>query len=166
MLRQKGAHVTIDEEKALLGLMDALLPGGSGFPAASSTGMSKQLANRLHEAEETLLKRLAAMLGARGGLPTDESAWRDATSRLEALEPKIFDQVRKYTYLTYYEQPTVIAAIRALGLHYNDTPLPTGYPDEPFEPARDAPRHTRGRWVPTDEVQRIDLSRLGLEETQ
>jgi hypothetical protein len=60
----------------------------------------------------------------------------------------------------------VIAAIRALGFHYNDTPLPAGYPDEPFESVRDAPSHMRGRWVPTDEVQRIDLSRLGLEETR
>jgi hypothetical protein len=157
--------VTIDEEKALLGLMDTLLPGGSGFPAASSTGMIKQLATRLHQADETLLKRLAAALASRGDLPTGESAWRDATSRLEALEPKLFDQVRKYTYLTYYEQPTVITAIRALGFDYNDTPLPAGYPDEPFEPARDAPGHTRGRWIPTDEVQHLDLSRLGLEET-
>jgi hypothetical protein len=158
--------VTIDEEKILLGLANALLPGGAGFPAASSTGMIQQLATRLSLVDANLLKRLAVVFAARGGLPQDEFGWRDAASRLEALEPNIFDELRKYTYLTYYEQPVVIEAIRALGLHYNDAPLPAGYSNELFERARDAPTHMRGRWIPTDAVQRVDLSRLGLEETE
>jgi len=106
------------------------------------------------------------MFAEGGRVKLDESGWRDAASRLELLEPKMFDEIRKYTYLTYYEQPLVIAAIRALGLPYNDAPLPAGYPNEPFEHARDAPRYARGRWVPTDAVQRVDLSQLGLKETR
>ncbi len=150
--------MTIDEEKVLSGLVDALLPGGAGFPAASATGMIRLLATRLCLVDVNLLERLAAVFAARGGLPLDQTGWRDATSRLEVLEPKLFDELRKYTYLTYYEQPPVIAAIRALGFHYNDAPLPAGYPDEPFENARDAPRHRRGRWIPTNAVRRVDLS--------
>jgi hypothetical protein len=158
--------MTIDEEKLLSGLVDALLPGGAGFPAASATRMIPQLATRLCLADANLLKRLAAVSAAQGGLPQDVSGWRDAASRLEALEPKIFDEIRKYAYLTYYEQPPVIEAIRALGLHYNDAPLPTAYPNEPFDHARDAPCQARGRWIQTDAVQRVDLNRLGLEKAR
>jgi hypothetical protein len=158
--------MTIDEEKVLLGLVDTLLPGGAGFPVASTASMIEQVATRLCLVDVNLLKRLTAVFAAPGGLPRDESGWRDAASRLEVLEPKMFDEVRKYTYLTYYEQPAVIEAIRALGFHYNDAPLPAGYPNEPFEHARDAPRHARGRWIPTDAVQRVDLIRLSLEDTR
>jgi hypothetical protein len=128
--------------------------------------MIRQVAVRLCLVDVNLLKRLAAVFAAWGGLPLDDSGWRDAASRLEVLEPKMFDEVRKYAYLTYYEQPPVIEAIRALGFHYNDAPLPAGYPSSPFEPVRDAPRHGRGCWIPTDAIQRVDLNRLGLEETQ
>src|SRR5580692_11065309 len=117
------ARVMVNEEKVLLRLVDTLLPGGAGFPAASSTGMTQQVAARLHLVDANLLTRLAAVFAALGGLPQDEPGWCDATSRLEALEPKLFDEIRKYTYLTYYEQPAVIEAIRALGFHYNDAPL-------------------------------------------
>jgi hypothetical protein len=110
--------MTIDEEKVLLGLVDTLLPGGAGFPAASTTGMIQQVATRLCLVDVNLLKRLAAVFAARGGLP------------------------------------------------HNDAPLPAGYPNEPFEHARDAPRHARGRWIPTDAVQRVDLNPLSLAETR
>jgi hypothetical protein len=163
--------MTIDEEKVLLGLVDTLLPGGAGFPAASATGMIQQVATRLCLVDVSLLKRLAAMFAAGGPaaggcVKLGEAGWPDAASRLEVLEPKIFDELRKYAYLTYYEQPQVIEAIRALGFHYNDAPLPAGYPNEPFEHAHDAPPHARGRWIPTDAVQRVDLNGLGLEETR
>jgi hypothetical protein len=158
--------MTTDEEKVLLGITDALLPGGAGFPVASATGMIGPLARRLCLVDATLLKRLAAGFASGASLPLDATGWRDAASRLEVLEPKLFGEVRKYTYLTYYEQPPVIEAIRTLGFQYNDAPLPVGYPNEPFDQARDAPCHARGRWIPTDVVQRLDLSRLGLEETQ
>jgi hypothetical protein len=88
--------MTIDEEKVLLGLVDTLLPGGAGFPVASTTGLIQQVATRLCLVDVNLLKRLAAVFAARGGLPLDESGWRDAASRLEVLEPKMFDEVRKY----------------------------------------------------------------------
>ena len=75
--------MTIDEEKVLLGLVDTLLPGGAGFPVASATGMIQQVATRLCLVDVNLLKRLAAVFAARGGLPLDESGWHDAASRLD-----------------------------------------------------------------------------------
>ncbi len=150
--------MTIDENEALVGFMDALLPGGAGFPPASTTGMAALLAARLRHADAALAGRLAASLAAEEA-PKDSAAWHDAAVKLEASEPELFDEIRKYAYLTYYEQPGVIAAIRALGFRYNDAPLPAGYPDEPFDAAQDAPRHARGRFVPTAAVRRIDLEK-------
>ena len=63
-------------------------------------------------------------------------------------------------YLTYYEQPAVRAAIRALGLPYNETPQPAGYAVGRFDPERDRPRHGRGSFVATGEVRRVDLGGL------
>lgn len=158
--------MTVDGNELLQGLVDALLPGGNGFPAASATGMTGLLVARLLAADATLLDRVAECLHAQGALPDGTERWHDAAARLEADEPKLFEELRKYAYLTYYEQPGTIAAIRALGLRYNDAPLPDGYPAERFDPSTDAPRHTRGRWIATGQIQRVDLSRLGLEESQ
>ncbi len=154
------------EDRAVLGLMNTVLPGGHGFPAAASTGMGDLLVARLRRADPALPGKIAAALGADGRLPDQETHWCDAAARLEAVEPKLFDEFRKYAYLTYYEQPSVIDAIRKLGFRYNDSPLPDGYPDEPFDPERDAPRHGRGAWIRTEDVKRVDLSRLGLEGTR
>lgn len=159
-------HDADDADDALQSLIDTMLPGGHGFPAAGATGMAGLLAARLHAADSALLGRLHAGLRVHGALPDGAKGWHDAVTRLEANEPKLFDEVRKYAYLTYYEQPGVIAAIRALGLRYNDAPLPEGYPAEPFDAATDAPRHARGRWIATEQVQPVDASRLGLEETR
>lgn len=157
--------MTQDEDDVVLALMETLLPGGPGFPPARDAGMGAALLDRLRQADAAIPARLAAVVAARGGVPADAGGRQDLAARLEAVEPKLFDELRKYAYLTYYEQPAVIAAIRGLGFRYNDRPLPAGYPDEPFDPARDAPRHGRGRWLRTEEVRRVDLSGLGLEAT-
>ena len=149
---------SMSEDEAVVGLMAALLPGGAGFPAAQDTGMAALLLERLRRAKPAYSARVVAALTAGDRLPLSPDEWRDAASRMEALEPKLFAEFRKFCYLTYYEQPEVIVAIRALGFRYNVSPLPEGYPDEPFEPARDAPHHTRGHWLRTEEVKRVDLS--------
>jgi len=158
--------LTQDNDEPLRGLIDALLPGGNGFPAASATGMTELLAARLHVADSALLDRIARGLHTQGALPDSMERWHNAAARLEVDEPKLFEELRKYAYLTYYEQPRTIEAIRALGFRYNDAPLPDGYPAERFDPSTDAPRHRRGRWIATGQIQRVDLSRLGLEESQ
>ena len=153
----------VTEDEWLGGLVNVLLPGGDGFPAARATGMMELLASRLRQADASTLPRLAESLHARGAPPVDDAAWQETATRLEAVEPKLFGTIRKYAYLTYYEQPAVIDAIRALGLRYNDSPLPQGYPDEPFAADRDAPRHARGRWLRTEDVVPVDVSVLALE---
>ena len=154
----------IGESEALQALMDTLLPGGEGFPAASATGMAATFLARLRESDATAPARLVKAIAAQGTPPADPKAWREATARLEAVEPKLFDTLRRIAYLTYYEQPKTIAAIRDLGFTYNLAPLPEGYPTEPFQPERDAPRHQRGRWIATADVKPVDVSHLDLGE--
>jgi hypothetical protein len=153
----------IEESEALRALTDALLPGGEGFPAGSETGMVPLLMMRLRAVDGTLPARLLAAVSAQGPLPETAAGWHEAATRLEALEPRMFDDLRKYAYLTYYELPPVITAIRALGMLYNVAPLPDGYPTEPFDMERDAPRHQRGGWIATDAVKPVDLSHLDVE---
>ena len=156
--------MAMTEHDLLRVLADTLLPGGEGFPAASATGVLSLLGMRLRGADAALPDKLAAAIAAQGPIPTSPEAWQACVARLEAVEPKLFKELRKYTYLTYYEQPETIAAIRAMGLRYNTAPLPDGYPAEPFDAPRDAPRHSRGRWVATTDVKPVDVSALDLEE--
>ena len=152
--------MTADE--AIANLMATLLPGGNGFPAARDSGMAALLAERLRAVNPGYPVQILAAV-TRDKSPSSRDEWLEAAARLEAEGPKLFAEFRKYCYLTYYEQPDVIAAIRALGFRYNSSPLPEGYPDEPFDPARDGPHHARGRWLQTDEVTGVDVSALQLE---
>ena len=139
-----------------LGLADALLPGGAGFPAFSATGAGGLLLRRL---PREIRARLDAARG--DGAGWIGAGWIGAAAGIEALEPELFAEFRKQAYLAYYEQPEVIGAIRALGHPYNDAPLPEGYPAAASDPGW-APGHGRGRWVDTDDVCRVDVVGLGL----
>jgi len=144
----------------MMDFADVLLPGDGLFPSARGAELALPLLARLDEAG--LLEPLqAAVNGAGGPLGALGAAERCAVvARVEAAEPKLFASVLKTAYLTYYEQPAVIAAIRAIGHACHAAPLPEGYPGEPFDFARDAPRHGRGRWLREEEVVRVDLSGL------
>lgn len=131
--------MTLDDS-ALATLLDALLPGGEGFPAASAAGIAATVRARLGRDAET---RLAAAL-----LVTDTAAG------LERERPALFDLFRRVAYLAYYEAPDVIAAIRATGIDYRGAPQPRGYDLAPFDPATDAPTHQHGRWKTTAETER------------
>lgn len=145
---------------AMMDFADILLPGDDLFPSARGSGMALLLMARLERGE--LLDRLeAAVRAADGPLSALDPKQRcNVVTRIEAEQPKLFEDVLKAVYLTYYEQPAVIEAIRAMGFAYNVAPLPEGYPIEPFDAERDAPRHGRGRWVRAEEVVRVDLSGL------
>jgi hypothetical protein len=157
MTREDGAN-------AIMGFAEVLLPGDGEFPSATASGMAGLLLSRLRGAGDgTLPDRLHAAITAAGGplAPLSPSERHALVARIEANERKLFDEVRKIVYLTYYEQATVVAAIRALGTPYNWAPLPEGYAPEPFDAAIDAPKHARGHWTPTEQVERVDLNHLG-----
>jgi hypothetical protein len=150
-----------DHGVAAMAFADVLLPGDGLFPSASASGSEPLLMARLAAAEDgTLLPRLNAALGVGSFASLSAEARRAVAAGIEANEPKLFDAVRKIVFFTYYEQPAVIAAIRGLGIPYNTSPLPDGYPPASFDPAVDSPSHGRGRWTATHAVVRVDLSGL------
>ena len=151
-----------DAVNAITDFAEVLLPGDDLFPAAAASGMAELLLSRLRgSGDGTLPDRLQAAMAASGGplASLSPEARQVAVARIEAAEPELFDEIRKIVYLTYYEQDTVVAAIRALGTPYNWAPLPEGYEPATFDAAIDAPKHRRGRWTPTEQVVSVDLGR-------
>jgi hypothetical protein len=144
---------------AIAAFVDALLPGDGLFPPASAVGAHGILMMRLRETVGSgAAEALAAAFTSRGGLTAPHAA----ASLMEAEEPALFEAALTALYYAYYETPAVIAAIRSLGIVYNDAPQPEGYAMRPFDPAVDLPVQKRGHFVPTGAVARVDLSTLGL----
>lgn len=150
----------------LAGLVDALLPGGDGWPSGSAASAQGVLAARLDcDAGGPGLDRALAALAA-AGAPfegRDEPARIAIVAAFEAAEPALFGFVRDAAFMAYYESPLVAAAINAKGFPYALRPHVHGYALPPFDVARDTPRHGRGRFTATDAVRRLDIAPLDLE---
>jgi hypothetical protein len=138
-----------------LAFANALLPGDDLFPRASETGILRTL--------DRLPAGLAQALGPIAALEPDARVAR--MEQLQAENPALFAEAQKTVYLAYYEQPEVIAAIRAMGIPYHSVLLPEGYDIAPFDPLIDTPRHRRGAWVATENVRPLDLAPLTRQET-
>jgi hypothetical protein len=147
----------------LAALVDVLVPGDDAFPCASEVGVQAKLADRLtlmrgEGALHALIEALAAAGGPLHRLADDDRA--AVLARVEHERPDDFLLVRNIVYLSYYESPAVHEAIRAMGFTYHAIPLPIGYDVGRFDSTSDTPRHGRGGFVRTDEVRRVDLSKL------
>jgi hypothetical protein len=159
-MESEGAAGSPDDlARGLAGFADAIFPGDDLFPSASAAGAHGVAAARLGErAGRDVPARLARAFLDRlkdGDLAT-------AAARLQAEEPALFETARTFLTFAYYEAPSVIAAIRALGHVYNDAPQPNGYALRPFDPAREAPPSPRGAYVRTGDVVRVDLSGIAV----
>jgi hypothetical protein len=144
-------------------LVDVLIPGEDDWPSASLAGVHGILGMRLQEVMgEDALRRVETALLACGGplAPLDEDGRVVVVTKLEATEPNLFVVLRTATYLAYYESPSVIPQIRALGQPYDPIPIIKGYHLDPFDRERDRPKHNRGFYIPTDRVKPIDISGL------
>ncbi len=152
----------------LSALVDTLLPGDSRFPSASSVGTHGLLAGRLRVVlgGDGLSRVLVALEQAGGPLHT--ATYRAAVvARLEEQQSELFASVRMASYLSYYQNPIVIEAVRSLGRVYNDAPQPNGYALPPFDPQDrwQAPTHQRGAFVATESVKPVDLAPLPEDPT-
>jgi hypothetical protein len=148
-------------------LVDALLPGDELFPAATTVGVDQLLASRLEQLRGALaLAELAGAISDAGGPlgVLDDAGRTAAVAKIQRRYAALFDDVLRVAFLTYYEQPRVQDAIRALGFTYHAHPLPGGYGAQigRFDPAADAPTHGRGRCMRTEDVRRVSLDGLGL----
>lgn len=146
-------------------LVDVLLPGDGAWPSGRTVGVQAPLVLRLIEGrgQSAVPALMRALLEAGGPLEgLDEAARVAVVARFEAAEPDLFGWLRDATYVAYYENPFVAAVINAKGHVYELRPHLKGYPVPRFDPARDTPRHGRGRYTPTGEVRRLDTSGLDL----
>ncbi|MCA9878552.1 MAG: hypothetical protein KC442_12245 [Thermomicrobiales bacterium] len=155
-----GPYPAQARELALL--VDVLIPGDDLFPPASAAGAQGLLADRLRErlGLDGVDQVLAALATAAGGSLADLEAKAQvaAVTRFQEQEPALFALMLNTLYYSYYQLPLVVQAIRALGIVYNDAPLPLGYDLPPFEPIPGVtmPSEPRGFYFATDEVKRID----------
>jgi len=152
--------------RLLADLVDMLLPGGGDWPSGATVGVQSALAIRLvEERGEGDLARLARAILCAGGPFAEQPEERHVAivQAFEAAEPELFGWVRDAAYYAYYENPYVVAVINAQGHPYRLRPHVTGYPLPRFDPARDAPKHGRGSWLPTGAVRRVDISHLELD---
>ncbi len=147
----------------LAALVDVLLPGDDLFPQASAVGLQAVLADRLRALRgETGIDELLAALESCGGpLHGLADMRREAVvGRFELDHANLFALVHAASYLGYYESPAVQTAIRMLGHPYHGVLLPDGYDVAPFDPEVDSPRHGRGWYKATGDVERVDLTGL------
>ncbi|HLT20178.1 MAG TPA: hypothetical protein VKZ96_12025 [Thermomicrobiales bacterium] len=156
-------------ERAALGAaLDALLPPTGSFPLPSETDMIDAFILAQLPPEDPAppypgidragLRQILAHLDGR---PDMTAALRE----LEADEPEQFQALWALAVFGYYSRPEVTAAIqRDLAPGYNGAPLPKGYahviaPWDAGDPLQ-MPRRPVGRYIPTDEVRRVDLSQV------
>ncbi len=160
----------MDIATELQALIDTLLPGEDRFPAASQVGVHGLVAERLRALiGPDALTRVAEAIRQSGGplasVPGESRA--GIVARLEQEHGALFASVRMATYLSYYQNPIVVDAVRSLGRVYNHAPQPDGYAMALFDPTDplQAPTHKRGRYTPTDAVERVNLSALPKDPT-
>lgn len=148
--------------RLLRDLVEILLPGDPDWPSGVDAGVHGLLGARLLETRgEAGVEALSRALADSGApfAPLDAAGRIAVVERFERDFPALFAHVRTIAYISYYENPAVIRAIRALGQPYDPMSGQHGYVLPPFAPA-DRPTHGRGGWIPTAEVERVDLSGL------
>lgn len=164
------AWTLTDLERATLErVLDALLPPAGSFPAPSATGVI----------DDFILRHVPPPVPAHVPYPWVDSdglkavlnrlaGAEDMTTALRQLEterPGDFNVLWRLAVFGYYSRRATIAAIaRDHAAAYHGAPLPLGYDhaiapwdrDDPHQ----SPREPRGSYTRTQDVRRVDLSRL------
>lgn len=167
--------LTDGERKTLERALDALLPPTGSFPQPSATNVINQfILQRVPAADEHQslypgldAPRLKSLLSDLG----DETDMAEALSHLQLDQPNAFKSLWSLVVYGYYSRSETIAAIQQeLAPAYHGAPLPTGYAqvierwnaNDPLQ----LPRSPRGMYLSTDEVRRVDLTKLTNGENQ
>lgn len=147
----------------LTALVDTLLPGDDIYPPASVASVELMLIDRWAKSEAYgTIEDLVTLLERFGGPLWSADAEKRAAivSRIESEHPNLFAILRRIVYLSYYQTSVVVDAIASRGHDYRLAPQPQGYLLPKFKMDDEAPRHRRGRYLRTEEVRRVDLTRL------
>jgi hypothetical protein len=160
--------LTTRERDVLAAILDALIPPAGSFPAPSETDMIDDFILKHLPPEDAAppypgldLVRLRRILDDLGSHP-DITA---ALQRLERGAPAQFQSLWALAVFGYYSRPAVTDAIqRDLAPGYHGAPLPRGYahviaPWDASDPLQ-MPGNPTGRYIATDDVRPVDLSRL------
>jgi hypothetical protein len=147
--------------RLLADFVDVLIPGDDDWPSASKVGAQAVLATRLADLDgEDGVDRLLGLLTTGGFAGKTETERTAIVADFERDHPELFKLVRNAVYLAYYESPAAAARIRSLGFAYKLRPHIGGYAMPQVDPLRDHPDHRRGFYLRTEDVRRLDLSRL------
>lgn len=153
---------------------DTLIPPGGGFPAPSEVDVvgfvgrylapSGTRAVHYPFAAEDEFKAAVDGLGQRF-VDADEAGRTAEIAGLERDDETFFGQLRSLVYYGYYSMTEVTLAIRRnvpAGRDYHGPPQPYGYLDttEPWDDATLATRGGVADYIATDEVTRVDLSKI------
>jgi len=136
----------------MIALLDTLLPGGEGWPAAGALGLATRM-EVLVAAAPGGAEALARVLDA---LPRDFAALapesREATLReVEACHPAAFETVLSAAYAAYYTDGRVCDVIARRTGFPDRPPQPLGHPLPPFDMrALEAVQARGATWRRTD----------------
>lgn len=147
----------------LAALVNVILPGDATFPSAAEVGVHLWLMEKMRaEYDVATIDHVAGLLNQDGEFAAQTADKQTAIiAQFERDHPDLFGFMRNAIYLGYYQTPPVVQAVRALGRDYNHAPQPDGYQLAPFDPAT-LPEVKRGYYIPTDAVQRVDLSGIDM----
>jgi hypothetical protein len=171
--------LTDHERATLAAALDALLPPTGNFPEPSATGLIDDFILRRVPATGTISDSLPyprvdsdglrAILATLATLANDPGEMTVALAAFEQEQPAEFTALWRLAVYGYYSRPETIAAIqRDLAPAYHGAPLPLGYahaidPWDASDPLQ-MPATPRGRYIPTEDVRRVDLSGIAGNE--
>ena len=175
--RLGGAEVPIEfseQQTAILNAAaDEIIPPGEGFPAPSEVNVvdfigryvtpSGEKAIHYPFAEEDDFKAAVDKLGEEF-VSADSAKRVETLKRIETEDETFFTQLRNMVFYGYYSMPAVTQAIQKnvpAGRDYHGPPQPYGYIRTIERWDESLFEHGRGRYIPTEDVQRIDLSNIG-----
>ena len=117
--------------QVLMAIVDTVLPGGDGFPTASSVGCVEML--QREERFQAYLNTFCALLP--DDFPAASNEQRTSIFKdLEKANTALFDLVIVAAYSAYYSRPEVLDVIKYARGYKATPPQPGGYALEPFDP--------------------------------
>ncbi len=153
---------------------DEIVPPGEGFPAPSEVGVvdfigrytapSGEKAIHYPLVEEDDFKAAIDGLLGEEFLSADSAGRVEILKRIESEDETFFAQLRGLVFYGYYSRPEVTLAIQKnvpAGRDYHGPPQPYGYIRTIERWDHSLYEHGRGSYIKTEDVERIDLSKVG-----
>lgn len=154
--------VTEGELELLVRCADRIIPGMNGWPSPSSAGIETFFRRVLINEDDVLrVRRVLSDLESVTAKALELAGPAEYDAGLAALEseyPLSFRVLLEFVYFGYYSRPKAVESLNTiLGCDYVSPPQPFGYE---LDGSQDPTPSGRGTFIPTDQVVRVDLSKL------